>query len=193
MLRLYRLLIFLVCLFCYLICFTFRLVDSANSHNHNYNLRSINNHTVIDMLQPTDLTSNIPSSSSISSTSANDLNHSHTLSLQADLTYTSTLPSIHHPPQLTFDPDNVDVFFHTFDAHYLNTHFTDEQLYFELKCLLPHQFHKVSLELDQSKYSFRILKKALIDAYSTPLQTRLNRLRDSPPMGDRTPTQLLCI
>ena len=174
-------------------------MDSANSHNHNYNLRSINNHTVIDMLQPTDLTNNIPSTSSISSTSAHDLNHSHTSSQQADLAHTSTLPSIrqpiiiHHLPQLTFDPDNVNVFFHTFDAHYFNTHFTDEQLYFELiKCLSPNQFYRVSLELDQSIHSFRILKKALIEAYSTPLQTRLNRLRDSPPMGDRTPTQLLC-
>ena len=174
-------------------------MDSANSHNHNYNLRSITNHTVIDMLQPTDLTDNIPSTSSISSTSAHDLNHSYTSSQQADLTHTSTLPSIHqpiiihHPPQLTFDPDNVDVFFHTFHAHYFNSHFTDEQLYFELiKCLSPKQFHRVSLELDQSIHRFCILKKALIEAYSTPLQTRLNRLRDSPPMGDRTPTQLLC-
>ena len=90
MLHLYKLLNLLVCLFCYLICFTFWLMDSANSHNHNYNLRSITNHTVIDMLQPTDLTDNIPSTSSISSTSAHDLNHSYTSSQQADLTRTST-------------------------------------------------------------------------------------------------------
>ena len=142
-------------------------MDLANSHNHNYNLRSINNHTVIDMLQHTDLTNHISSTSSISSTSAHDLNHSHSSSQQADLTNTYTLPSIrqpiiiHHPPQLTFDPDNVDIFFHTFDTHYFNTHFTDEQMYFELiKCLSPNQFHRVSLELDQSIHSFRILKKS---------------------------------
>ena len=103
------------------------------------------------MLQHTDLTNYIPFTS-VTQTSAHDLNHAHTSSQNPDLTNTSNLPFIrqliimHHPPQLTFDPKDVDMFFHTFDAHYFNTNFTDEQLHFELiKCLSPNQFYRVCL------------------------------------------------
>ena len=99
---------------------------------------------------------------------------------------------IQNNPNLKFDPDNVDIFFHTFEAHYFNRQLSDEALYFELiKCLSPDQFHKVSLGLHQTCHSFRDLKALLINAYTIPLHLKSEYLRKSPGMGDRTPTELL--
>ena len=39
--------------------------------------------------------------------------------------------------------------------------------------------------------SFAVLKQALANAYNVPLQTKFSLLRDSPPLKDQTPTQLL--
>ena len=102
------------------------------------------------------------------------------------------LIAIHQTPTLKFDTENVEVFFHTFNAHYFEKNFNDEQLYFELiKCLSPDQFHKISSQFNHSVRSFILLKQALINAYTIPLHTKFNLLRSSPPLGDRTPAQLL--
>ena len=118
MLHPFKLLILLVRSLCYLICpWPTDLADSRNC-----NLTSISNHFVIDILQLIGFTHDIPSTS-VTSTFAHDLNQSHTSSQKVDLTKTTTLPSIrqlifiHDPIQLTVDPDNVDVFFYTFEAH----------------------------------------------------------------------------
>ena len=100
---------------------------------------------------------------------------------------------IQNSPQLQFDPSHIDMFFHTFDAHYFGKHLTEEQLYFELiKCLSSEHFHKASLCMSRdSVNSYTTLKAALIKAYSLPLHKRLTQLRTAPPLGDRSPTQLL--
>ena len=100
---------------------------------------------------------------------------------------------IQNSPQLQFDPSHIDMFFHTFDAHYFGKHLTEEQLYFELiKCLSSEHFHKASLCMSRdSVNSYTTLKAALIKAYSLPLHKRLTQLYTAPPLGDRSPTQLL--
>ena len=100
---------------------------------------------------------------------------------------------IQNSPQLQFDPSHIDMFFHTFDAHYFGKHLTEEQLYFELiKCLSSEHFHKASLCMSRdSVNSYTTLKAALIKAYSLPLHKRLTQLCKAPPLGDRSPTQLL--
>ena len=103
---------------------------------------------------------------------------------------------IQNSPQLQFNPSHIDMFFHTFDAHYFGKHLTEEQLYFELiKCLSSEHFHKASLCMSRdSVNSYTTLKAALIKAYSLPLHKRLTQLHTAPPLGDRCPTQLLyCI
>ena len=100
--------------------------------------------------------------------------------------------TVHTVPQLKFDPDNVEIFFCTFYAYYFNKNLNDERLYFELiKCLSPEQFHKISLQLNYSVTSFAVLKQALINVCNVPLHTKFSLLRNSPSLGDRTPTQLL--
>ena len=85
---------------------------------------------------------------------------------------------IQNSPQLQFDPSHIDMFFHTFDAHYFGKHLTEEQLYFELiKCLSSEHFHKASLCMSRdSVNSYTTLKAALIKAYSLPLHKRLTQL-----------------
>ena len=66
-------------------------------------------------------------------------------------------------------------------------------MYFEpKKCLSSDHFHKVSLCISRDNVnSYTTLKDALIKAYSLPLHKRFTQVHNAPPLGDRSPTQLL--
>ena len=66
--------------------------------------------------------------------------------------------------RLPFDTDNVDVFFHTFEARYFGKNLTDEQLYYELlQYLNSRQVSRVFSELKTiSLHSYALLRAALI-------------------------------
>ena len=135
------------------------------------------------------------SSASILPTTSTSTPLSSSNSLNQSLLQNSQPPTIiiQNSSQLQFDLSHIDMFFHTFDAHYFGKRLTEEQLYFELiKCLSSEHFHKASLYMSRdSVNSYTTLKAALIKAYSLPLHKKLTQLRTAPPLGDRSATQLL--
>ena len=125
-------------------------------------------------------------SSQVSSTPLSSSNSSHQSLLQNNQPPTIL---IQNSPQLQFDPSHIDIFFHTFDAHYFGKHLTEKQLYFELiKCFSSEHLHKASLCMSRDIVnSYTRLKAALIKVCSLPLHKRLTQLRNAPPLGDRSP------
>ena len=113
----------------------------------------------------------------------------------SSISHTSTLPPIivHTSPNLKFNSQNVDIFFHTFEAHYFGKNLTDEQLYYELvKCLNTEHMCRVFAHIEEpSVHSYATLKAALTNIYTVPLHQKFQKLSDAPAMGDRTPSQLL--
>ena len=78
--------------------------------------------------------------SQISSTPLSSSNSLHQSLLQNNQ---PTTIIIQNSPKLHFDPSHIDMFFHTFDAHYFGKHLSKEQLYFKLiKCLSSEHFTK---------------------------------------------------
>ena len=95
--------------------------------------------------------------------------------------------------RLSFDTDNVDMFFHIFEAHYCGKNLTDELLYYDLmQCLNSRQVNRVFSELKTtSLHSYALLRAALMKIYSVAMHQKFQKLQDVPALGDCTPSELL--
>ena len=155
-------------------------------HSHQYHLRS----TMTSKTQSNNNLISLSDNNSITTESSTDTSSSSQI---PSTSYNTSTLIFHNLPPLKFDESNVEFFFQTFTAQFLDKHLTDEQMYFELiKCITSEHFRKASVYIaDSSAHSFIQLKTALIKAFNVPLSQRLTQLRNAPALGDRTPNRLL--